>query len=256
MSRIVKQLLYGFFHLGIFALLLFVFYFLLLRPAPTCIDNKQNQGEEAIDCGGPCEACAIKKLKPLQALPLQLFDAGDGRTTVLIQMQNLNPNYGARSFRYAMRFADREGTELLTSTRTATIYAGELRGIVIPTLAIDFKKISKSSVVVDNVTWESSATLVRPEVQTRELKTVVGAGDKFASVEGLVQNNSPYALGKVAVNAALLDREGLYVNASRTSIENVPAFSERSFKIAIPITEVGKDALDPDRTRIFIEATR
>jgi len=26
---------------------------------PTCTDNKQNQGEEGVDCGGPCDACQI-----------------------------------------------------------------------------------------------------------------------------------------------------------------------------------------------------
>ncbi|MDA7502199.1 M43 family zinc metalloprotease [Chitinophagales bacterium] len=26
-------------------------------PTPTCSDNIQNQGEEGVDCGGPCEAC-------------------------------------------------------------------------------------------------------------------------------------------------------------------------------------------------------
>lgn len=26
-------------------------------PPPTCNDNKQNQGEENVDCGGPCKAC-------------------------------------------------------------------------------------------------------------------------------------------------------------------------------------------------------
>ncbi len=256
MSRIVKQLLYGLLHLGIFAALLAIGYWLLLKPAPTCFDNVKNQGEEQIDCGGPCEACAIKKLKPLQALPLQLFDTGDGRTTVLIQIQNLNPDYGARSFSYTIRFADRDGAELLASTQIATIYAGELRGIVLPVLALDFQKILRSSVVIANIIWEPSATLVRPAVQTRELKTSVGAGDKFASVEGRIQNNNPYALASVVVNAALLDREGLYMNASRTSIEDVPAFNERAFKIAIPVTEQGKGVLDPERTRIFIDATR
>ncbi len=254
MPRIVKQLLYGLFHLGILALLLSTFYFLLLMPAPTCFDNKKNQGEVEIDCGGPCEACAIKKLKPLEVLPLQLFDAGDGRTTVLMQVQNVNPNYGARSFGYTIRFADIEGNELLATTGNASIYAGELRGVVLPVLAVQFGKIFRSNIEIQNVAWESRASLVRPEVQTRELKTSVAGA--FASVEGLVQNNNPYGLATAVVNAALLDREGLYLNASRTNIENIPAFSERPFKIAIPITENGKAALDPDRTRIFIEATR
>ena len=33
-----------------------IYYF---RPAPSCFDNKLNQNEERIDCGGECEACVI-----------------------------------------------------------------------------------------------------------------------------------------------------------------------------------------------------
>ena len=28
-------------------------------PAPTCDDGVKNQGEERIDCGGPCPACPV-----------------------------------------------------------------------------------------------------------------------------------------------------------------------------------------------------
>src|SRR3990167_10764616 len=33
-----------------------IYYF---RPAPSCFDNKLNQNEERIDCGGECEAGVI-----------------------------------------------------------------------------------------------------------------------------------------------------------------------------------------------------
>jgi len=37
----------------------------IFKPKPTCSDNKQNQNEDAVDCGGPCLACDLKDLEPL-----------------------------------------------------------------------------------------------------------------------------------------------------------------------------------------------
>ena len=33
-----------------------------MNPAPNCSDNKQNQGETGVDCGGPCTACSTPAL--------------------------------------------------------------------------------------------------------------------------------------------------------------------------------------------------
>jgi len=42
------------------------------EPVPTCRDNKQNQGEEGVDCGGPCPACAALEKVPIRGLVLGL----------------------------------------------------------------------------------------------------------------------------------------------------------------------------------------
>jgi hypothetical protein len=33
----------------------------LPAPEPTCFDQVQNQGEEDIDCGGPCIPCTVEE---------------------------------------------------------------------------------------------------------------------------------------------------------------------------------------------------
>ena len=41
------------------------------KPTATCYDGIQNQGEEGIDCGGPCAPCAKERAKWL--IPLIAF---------------------------------------------------------------------------------------------------------------------------------------------------------------------------------------
>jgi hypothetical protein len=59
--RLRRQIIY----LGsIFALLFLVFFFFYkASQKPSCFDGKQNQGEEGVDCGGPCPLdCEVKNL--------------------------------------------------------------------------------------------------------------------------------------------------------------------------------------------------
>ncbi|KKU42980.1 MAG: hypothetical protein UX56_C0001G0015 [Candidatus Azambacteria bacterium GW2011_GWD2_46_48] len=65
-TRTQKQVIIAIFFLGILFFIGGGFYFAFRSPA-SCFDKIQNQGEEDIDCGGPCAtACEEKELKPLE----------------------------------------------------------------------------------------------------------------------------------------------------------------------------------------------
>ena len=68
--RLRKQIISG---LVIFLILFLISYliFLTIRGpvAASCFDGKKNQGEEGIDCGGPCPPCELKYAEPLKVYP-------------------------------------------------------------------------------------------------------------------------------------------------------------------------------------------
>ena len=67
MTRLAKQIIIAI----IFFLILAGFGFLVywnILPNPSCFDNIQNQNEEGIDCGGPCQSCEAAALKNLEII--------------------------------------------------------------------------------------------------------------------------------------------------------------------------------------------
>ena len=86
-ARIIKRLVIIFVYLVIISAVGTGLYF-LLRTQPTCGDKIQNQGEEGIDCGGPCGRCeSIPKIENLEIQEKEFVaimgPSGCGKSTLL-----------------------------------------------------------------------------------------------------------------------------------------------------------------------------
>ena len=254
-KRFINQLIYGIFFLTILAALFALGYILFIKPAPTCTDNIQNQDEEQIDCGGStCIPCAIKQLKPLTVLPVQLFDAGDNRTTVFVQIQNTNSGYGGSIVPYALNLYDQAGVLLVNNVGETFVYANTIRPLVIPVLAAPFQKIFRSEFIIGEMVWSNSAIFVQPKLELRAVQTILE--DTLIVVSGMMQNTNAFALRNVSISAVGVDARGLFVNASKTELEHIPPFGESLFKIFMPVTPQEKELLEPTRTKVFADGVR
>jgi len=149
-KRLAKQLIYGSVFAGILFLILLSFYNSNFKPAPTCSDGKQNQGEEGVDCGGPCADCAIRDLFEFKADRTQIryFPADpEGKTTVFyFELKNLNLNYGADFFYYYIDLFDKIDYEFDHVTDSSQIYAGGINRIV-KVADIPYDKIKNVSIL-------------------------------------------------------------------------------------------------------------
>ncbi|MBU6415055.1 hypothetical protein KGQ34_02340, partial [Patescibacteria group bacterium] len=62
-----------------------------LIPQPTCFDNKKNQNEEEVDCGGVCAPCALKHQEPLAlSWPPRFFLIDEHRYDIVAELRNPN----------------------------------------------------------------------------------------------------------------------------------------------------------------------
>lgn len=66
----------------------------VFKPQPTCSDSKQNQGEDAVDCGGPCLACDLKDLKPLIVEKTYILNYKLKGYDLVTRIFNPNTKYG------------------------------------------------------------------------------------------------------------------------------------------------------------------
>ena len=235
-KRLIKQLLYGAVFTAILFLIGFSTYNSFFKPAPTCFDGIQNQNEAGVDCGGPCPACEIRELFNLKVDQGQIryFPADpDKKTTVFyFELKNLNINYGADFFYYYIDLFDKTGAEFQHIADSASIYAGGINHIV-KLADIPYDSIASVLVSTTDINWKIKNEFPKPDTSLRAIETSVSQ-DGGIIVTGFAQNNEAFALSKILISSILSNKNGMKISASKTELENVPAFTEKPFKLNFP----------------------
>ncbi len=237
MSRTIKQIIYGFFYLAVIGAIVYGASFVIKETAPTCNDNRQNQNETEVDCGGPnCASCAIKHLQPI-APKLEYFGVG-GNTTVILTLSNPNLEYGAESFIYTINFYDAGHTKIFSLTKDSFIYPAEAqKTIVEPNLAFNYRAIvGQPEIVISGVNWKSLTEFAEPKFQTRQIRTEVSGAR--VTVSGILVNREAGSFPKATVGLLVyqqLSDSNQLVGASKTVLQNLKPFEERAFKIIVPL---------------------
>lgn len=170
--RTVKQIIYGIFYLLVLAIILAATYFIFLKPSPTCFDNKQNQNEQSIDCGGVCIPCGAKYAEPLKITQLNNSPAGNKKTVLLAEIKNPNLDFGAQEFSYKFNFLDSQGSKISEVSGRSFIYSGEVK-YLINVVEIDSKDFSKTELEFSNYKWISKEEFKKPDITVKEFKTEI-----------------------------------------------------------------------------------
>ncbi len=232
-KHLIKQVLYGAGYLAVLFLIVFLIYLIWLKPAPTCFDNKQNQAEIGIDCGGPCSPCEIKTLTPLESSWIKYFSS-DSQTVIATEIKNSNPNWGADSFSYTFDIYGENGIKIKSFTKNSFIYSGEIKYLIEP-IEVYSKDITDIKISFSNINWKSAEEFSKPVVQLREVETESAIQDGGGViVSGFITNNNAFPLSKARIIGFLLNKSDVQISASKTEMENIKAFEEKSFKINFP----------------------
>lgn len=237
MSRTLKQIIYGFFYLVIIAGIVYGGYIIFRETAPTCNDGRQNQGEVEVDCGGPnCVSCVIRNLQPI-ATKLDYFAVG-GNTSVVLTLSNPNLDYGATSFTYAINFYDAGRKLIFSLTKDSLIYPAEAQKTIIePNLKFNYLQVSgQPEIIISNINWKALSEFSMPKVQTRQIQTsVIGSQ---VTVSGILVNRESTGLSKATVGLLVYQQQpaaNRLIGASKTVLQTIKPFEERSFKITLPL---------------------
>ena len=261
-KRLVKQIIYGIFYLAVFSLLIFLIYFIWFKPIPTCFDNRQNQGEKGIDCGGSCKSCEINTLI-IEKNWIKYFPA-ENKTIIAAEIKNSNSNFGADSFLYALDIFGKNNEKIKTLSGKSLIYASDIE-YIIEFAEINSKDIGKIEISFSEISWKKTEEFLKPRVQNRELETKTE--DKTVAVSGIITNNNPFPLSKIKIAAFLISPSNIFISASKTELEDIVAYGEKSFKIIFPknvslISAASQQSLfnlnlaDPNKTKIYVESIR
>lgn len=255
MSRSAKQFVYGILYLAVFGLIVYGFAKPAFTPAPTCSDSIQNQGEQGIDCGGPCAiACDVTSLAPVRAVgAVSVFGLSNGQAVLLAEAQNTNQNYDASQFFYRFSIYSSSGTLLETISGSDSLSALSRGYIFAPNVASKFNNIGRVAIEFSNVSWQKAYAALEPNVVVSSgPATVVGKTD--IRVNGAVKNQSSVAATKVKIVAILYDAYGTEIFASQWIVDSLSASGEAAFSIIFPLDPQITSQIDPTATKVFVNA--
>ncbi|MBI4993931.1 hypothetical protein HZC33_03210 [Candidatus Wolfebacteria bacterium] len=260
-KRLTKQLIYGSGFLATFFLFTLFFYFIFLKSPATCFDNKQNQNETGIDCGGVCVSCELKNLSPLEIGFIKYFSVNN-KAVITAQIKNSNQNYGVGSFSYILEIYDKNKNKIKNIERNSFIYNLDVK-YVIEITDLDYAAIGGVNLVFSNILWKQKDEFKKPKITLREKITKPSESGKGIEISGIVVNESPFALAKAIIISFLNNNNGIKISASKTEIENLEPFGVKSFKIFFPVDVMlfspqtslfNVPLADPNKTEIYIDA--
>ena len=234
MKRGAKKFFYGTFYLAILGLLALGFYNTFLKPAASCFDRMQNQGEEGVDCGmSACgKICLPVDIRPVvQSGKVEVAAISQGVYSLLVLVSNPNTGYALENFDYKFDFRNTAGEIIKTLSGNSFIYAGEQKYISEPVVETGALDVSTVSFSLGNEEWTKANDFEQPKIEGSTKKEESPSGIK---VLGVMRNASTVNLPLVTAVAVFTSNSGDILGTATTQVDNLNAGDSKEFVISHP----------------------
>ncbi len=222
-----------------------------LFPNPSCFDNKKNQQEQEVDCGGPCGPCELKHPKNIVAFWARALPIRENIYDLVAYIQNPNEALSSANVEYQFTFLDRNGI-IGTKSGSTFMYAQEKVHIIEPNIqaarvptAIDFE--------VKRADWQFRQD-PQPNIliEKKDFRITGDTGQKATEVETSLLNRAPFPFKEVEVRFILSDTEGNVRATNRVLVENLASGEHRTVKSLWPTEITGVETIEIEpRVNIF-----
>jgi hypothetical protein len=254
MTRITKQFFYGLFYFAVLAGVCAIVYFGFLRPAPGCTNNRQDVGEEGIDCGGTCAlVCVPEDIRAIEIPePVWIFKSRANTVELLAKIQNPNLGFSARTFDYQINLFDAGDALVASVPGSSYLYAGEIKYLTAIRDGISYADtVVRAEVVITNPDWLKDIDFRRP---------VLGGVENFfgetargmMTVSGRVTNRDTMTLTRAHIVAVFMNTYGTPIGVSSTEIDGLTPNEQRPFSVLHPDVP----GSDVQKTQIYVYGLR
>ena len=195
-----------------------------LYKAPSCSDGIQNQGEEGIDCGGPCSNLCYDQEEQPTVLFTKAVNNGQGRLDAIAEVENPNSGAGAKDVSYTITFYNANQTEVGGANGTLDLPPNATVPVFIPGVATDNEAVAGAflTIATSSIQWFSmplAEAPLAPVVLTPQL----GGSSSAPRIQAVLTNNSITPLTNVQAVVFVHDSTGDIIAASATVVPTVPA---------------------------------
>lgn len=207
------------------------------KSDPTCSDEKQNQGEKGIDCGGPCAPCEnLGEVEDLEIIKKEFVYDTEDKYDIVFKVKNPNQKIGAEKIDFSVKASGKNNEVLLDLTAdNKFILPGEEKYIFIN--GIDpGSEPSGLDVQIKNVQWNKNIKLIDPKlvILNKNYQRETGGSPYFSKASGTLVNNSNSDFNIVKVKVLLRDEKGKLLAVNYQTINTLRSEEKRDFIIHFP----------------------
>lgn len=194
--------------------------YVLLNKPPTCADNRQNQDETGVDCGGACARICEADTKSLAVNWVRLFKIRDGMYSAVAKIENPAVNSVAEDVPYTFSLKDSAGNTVATRSGTAFIPARSTFVVFEGTISAPGNPTTVSFQFDEDPRWYRS-DYVQPDlvILDKQLTDI----DKAPRLVATVRNPNIVDVEDVTLSSLIYDDMGNAVQVSETYIEKIGA---------------------------------
>ena len=204
--------------------------FLEKKPDPDhCYNQVQDEGEQGVDCGGPCSS-RCQYSEPIETLWIKLLSQEDKNHLVAL-VKNPNNLYGISEFSYRFIGKDDKGSVVLDKKGIDFILPQESKYLF--ELAVgDLFNIDNIDLELEDLIWQKFSSYKAPTllIVNKEMKNINESGF-LTEVSGRLINDSVYNLRTVNIKVVLFDNQDEIIGINRTYLDDVGAKEKRDFRV-------------------------
>lgn len=193
--------------------------------APSCRDATQNQGEEGIDCGGPCATLCNALLEPPTVRYTQALPRSKSQIDIIASVENKNPDAAAKGIPYTVTLYGSDLVLLRELRGTLDLPPGATVPVYVPGVGIGGHTVANAFLTIDetSVVWyRLTAGVPLPTVTA----SAIGGDTSAPRITATLANGSASALNNVRAVAIVRGAEGRVIAAASTLVPSIPAFGE------------------------------
>lgn len=221
--------------------------YLIGRTPASCADKKQNQGEQGVDCGGPCAVCKAEiDLENLVVAEKVVVSGGNDTYDVVAKISNKNESKGAKFFKYTFTLRSSDGTVIGKREGNTFILPADSRYVA--ELGIQTQDKIPAVIVevsIDDAQWSELPSVDKPQISVYGKKFGPASSGIGNEAFGIFRNESRYDLAKIFTTVVLRDSYGRIIGVSKNENSAVRAGEEREFHLVWPY-ELGGDVQSID----------
>jgi hypothetical protein len=196
-----------------------------LYEAPSCTDQKQNQDESGVDCGGSCAyLCTASLAVPIVSLQRALVQVPN-RVDVIAYVENPNADAFARDVTYDVTLYATDRTVLKRGTVIIDIPPGVRVPIYLPGFFPGKGEGTQAFLTLDASTLRWSRALTKPVV-FKVATPVLAASADAPRVTADIANPTLDTFRRVTTIVVVYDTVRNVIAASQTVIPELPALGE------------------------------